>query len=120
MTGTRRQRDIRRSLRGLAPLIPFSDAEAVATRAVGGSLRTLPPSIAAWLALTSHIRHRYTEYDALLAEGYERDAARFFVAGSTDDVLSEWGCARSVSDEGEESDAMEGYALEAEMPALHS
>lgn len=118
MTGTRRQRDIRRSLRGLAPLIPFSDAEAVATRAVGGSLRSLPPSIAAWLALTSHIRHRYTEYDDLLAEGYDRDAARFFVAGSTDDVLSEWGCARSVSEDAGE--AGEVHGSEADPLAMHS
>ena len=59
---------------------------------------------ALWLALGSHIRHVHTDYDRLLAEGYDRDAARFFVADDTDAVLTGWGCQRSVSESGPEAE----------------
>ncbi len=65
-------------------------------------MKRLPPAIALWLTLTAHVRHRHTEYDALLAEGYERDAARHFVIDATDAKLTEWGCARRVADDAEE------------------
>jgi hypothetical protein len=96
MQGTRRLRDLRKHLRSLSPLIPYADAEDVLMRAAHGSLRSLPPSVSIWLALTSHVRHRYTDYDALLAEGYDRDAARHFTLDATDDTLLSWGCGRSV------------------------
>jgi hypothetical protein len=101
MAGTRRQIAIRTALRALAPLIPLADAQAVLARAGAVHLKTLPPATALWLALGSHVRHVHTDYDRLLAEGYERDAARFFVAAATDAVLTRWGCLRSVS-EGED------------------
>jgi hypothetical protein len=102
---TDRQRAIRKALRATAPGIPLADAQAVLERAIGGRLRYLPPSIALWLALTSHVRHRHTDYDALLADGYDRDAARYFVVEATDEVLRLWGCARSVADEVAEAGA---------------
>ncbi|WP_365876585.1 DUF2293 domain-containing protein [Bosea sp. (in: a-proteobacteria)] len=108
MVGTRRQQAIRKALRALAPGIPLSDAEAVLALAGRNQMKALPPSTALWLALGSHVRHSHTDYDRLLAEGYERDAARFFVIDQIDDVLSGWGCQRSVAD-GDE-DGGEGNA----------
>ncbi|HEV7329064.1 MAG TPA: DUF2293 domain-containing protein [Bosea sp. (in: a-proteobacteria)] len=99
MVGTKRQQAIRRKLRTLAPGIPLLDAETVLALAGRAQMRALPPSTALWLALGSHVRHSHTDYDRLLAEGYERDAARFFVADAIDDVLSGWGCQRSILDE---------------------
>ncbi len=52
---------------------------AVEDRADAGHLRHLPPSIRAWQALTSHIRHTHTEYDEMLKDGYDQDTARHFV-----------------------------------------
>lgn len=98
MVGTRRQQAIRKALRALAPGIPLLDAEAVLALAGRNQMKALPPTTALWLALGSHVRHSHTDYDRLLAEGYERDAARFFVVDQTDDVLSSWGCQRSVAD----------------------
>ncbi|SRR5690606_3616237 len=96
MTGTKRQRDMRKALRALLPRVPFSDAEAILQTALSGHLRHLPPSIALWQAVTSRVRHAHTDYDQLLDEGYERDAARFFVVEAMNDVLSDWGCAKRV------------------------
>jgi hypothetical protein len=98
MVGTRRQQAIRKALRALTPGISLSDAEAVMALAQQRHMRELPPSTALWLALGSHVRHVHTDYERLLAEGYDRDAARFFVADETDAVLAGWGCQRSVSD----------------------
>ncbi|KUL96805.1 hypothetical protein DK26_01985 [Bosea sp. WAO] len=98
MVGTKRQQAIRKALRALAPGIPLSDAEMVLELAGRNQMKALPPKTALWLALGSHVRHSHTDYDRLLAEGYERDAARFFVVDQTDDVLSSWGCQRSVAD----------------------
>lgn len=104
MAGTRRQQAIRKALRALAPGIPLSDAEAVMALAERRHMKALPPTTALWLALGSHVRHVHTDYDRLLAEGYDRDAARFFVADETDDVLTGWGCQRSVSDSMDEEE----------------
>ena len=94
---TRRQKDIARHLRALAPMMPMADFNAVIAGAIAGHLRHLPPSIAAWQALTSHVRHAHTDYDALLAEGYDRDSARFFVVDAMNGQLARWGSARRVS-----------------------
>ena len=42
------------------------------------------------LAVSAHIRHAETEYDALLANGYERREARNQVKGAVDRVLAQW------------------------------
>lgn len=97
--GTKRQQAAIKALRGLAPLIPLSDAQDILAKAGGPSLRELTPNAAVWLALTSHIRHRYTDYDRLLREGYDRDAARFFVVEETERQLVAWGCTRGLIDE---------------------
>lgn len=98
MSGTKRQIAIRKALRALVPGIPLDEAQDILARAMRPAMKELSPTAALWLALTSHIRHRHTDYDALLAEGYDRDSARFFVVGPTDDVLTSWGCARMVGD----------------------
>jgi hypothetical protein len=51
--------------------------------------KTLEPSAIA-LAVRAHVRHRETEYDHLLAEGFERHAARARVTASVADILARW------------------------------
>jgi hypothetical protein len=93
---TRRNQALRKALRTVAPLIPFADSEPVLERAAKLSREDLSVGAALWLALVSHVRHRHTDYDALLAEGYDRDAARHFVIDETEAVLRAWGCARRL------------------------
>lgn len=92
--GTKRQKDMRKALRALIPRVPMDEAEEIFAASLAGHLRHLPPSVAVWLATTSRIRHVHTDYDDLLAEGYDPDAARFFVIDAMNDVLTGWGCAR--------------------------
>lgn len=99
---TRRNQELRKALRGLAPLIPYADSEPVLERAARLAREDLSLGAALWLALVAHVRHRHTEYDALLAEGYDRDAARHFVVEETEAVLRSWGCARRIGSEGDE------------------
>jgi hypothetical protein len=98
MAGTKRQQEINAALRLLTPGMLLEDALAVKSEAMRGTYKALTPAVAAWLALTSHIRHVHTDYDALLDEGYDRSAARFFVVAAMDEKLTEWGCSRSVAD----------------------
>lgn len=90
----KRQRDIAKAFTLLAPHAPFADAEAIREAAMAGKFRSLPLSIAVWLATIAHIRHVHTGYDRLLAEGYDRDAARFFVVSEINDVLTRWRATR--------------------------
>lgn len=85
----------------LAPGIPDHECASVIDHALDSrGLRSAGPEAAAWLSLVSYVRHVLTDYDALLADGYDADSARFFVAGDIDAILAEWGCARSVADGG--------------------
>lgn len=90
---------MRKALRALLPRVPMLNAETILDIALAGHLRHLPPSIALWQATTTHIRHELTDYDTLLDEGYERDAARFFVLDAMNETLQQWGCNRAVSEE---------------------
>ncbi|TIL79084.1 MAG: DUF2293 domain-containing protein, partial [Mesorhizobium sp.] len=65
-------------------------------------MKSLPPSIAVWLATIAHIRHMHTDYEKLLAEGYDRDSARFFVMEQTNRVLTRWRATRLLQDKDEE------------------
>jgi hypothetical protein len=96
LAATRRNQALRKALRSLAPLIPYADSEPVLQRAAKLAREDLSPAAALWLALVSHVRHRHTDYDALLAEGYDRDAARHFVVEETEAVLTRWGCQRRI------------------------
>ena len=62
-------------------------------------LRTAAPEAAAWLSLVAYIRHAHTEYDSLLAEGYDQDSARFFVLEPMNEVLEAWGARRRVAED---------------------
>ncbi|MEP2707169.1 MAG: DUF2293 domain-containing protein [Roseibium sp.] len=95
--GTKRQKDMRKALRALAPRLPMIDAEAILDIALAGHLRHLPPSIAVWQATTTHLRHEHTDYDALLNEGYDRDSARHFVADDINSILADWGSQKRLN-----------------------
>jgi hypothetical protein len=91
------------ALRRLAPKIPPHEFAAVTDHAMDSpGLRTASAETAAWLSLVAYIRHVRTEYDDLLAEGYDPESARHFVVGAMDEVLSEWGVRRRIR-EGDES-----------------
>ena len=45
------------------------------------------------LAVKAHVRHAHTEYDQLLARGWERDEARATVAAAVEEVMDRW-CGR--------------------------
>jgi hypothetical protein len=100
---TLRQQELRKALRSLAPLIPFADSEPVLGRAAKLMLADLSIGAALWLALVAHIRHQHTDYDALLADGYDRDAARHFVVEETEAVLRSWGCSKRIDVEADEA-----------------
>ncbi|HKH95038.1 MAG TPA: DUF2293 domain-containing protein [Beijerinckiaceae bacterium] len=88
------------AVQALAPRIPKHEFESVVGHAlVSAGLRTAAPEAAAWLSLVAYVRHAMTDYDALLADGYDQDSARFFVAAEMDDVLAGWGATRRVGDE---------------------
>lgn len=85
----------------LAPRVPDFEREAILDHALDSrGLSTATPETAAWLSMVSYVRHVMTDYDALLAEGYDRDSARFFVADATSEILEGWGCRRLLDEEG--------------------
>ncbi len=97
-----RREAIEASIRALAPRIPRHELGAVADHALDSrGLRQAAPERAAWLSLVAYIRHVLTDYDDLLAEGYDADSARFFVRDAIDEVLEGWGATRRVGEDGE-------------------
>jgi hypothetical protein len=95
----KRVKDIRNAFTALFPLAPFSDAEPIREKAARKSMNNMTAEVAVWLSGIAHIRHEYTDYDALLGEGYGRDAARFFVVDEINAVLTDWRASRFVSSE---------------------
>ncbi|HEV7252246.1 MAG TPA: DUF2293 domain-containing protein [Mesorhizobium sp.] len=102
---TGRQKAVGKALTALLPLVPFSDAERIRSEAGAPRFRSLPPSIAVWLATVAHVRHQHTDYDRLLAEGYDRDSARFFVVDEINRVLTAWRATRLLDPEAPDEDA---------------
>jgi hypothetical protein len=99
-----RREAIQSAIRILAPRIPRHEFEAVTDHALGSrGLHTAAPETAAWLSLTAYIRHRLTDYDNLLDEGYDVESARFFVLDDINATLEEWGSPRRVEG-GEEAE----------------
>lgn len=94
IAATKRRKAIADALTLLLPGAPYADIEAIRAEAGSRHMKELPPSIAVWLATAAHVRHQHTDYDQLLAEGYDRDAARFFVIGRTNEVLTAWRATR--------------------------
>ncbi|MGB8817052.1 MAG: DUF2293 domain-containing protein [Rhizobiaceae bacterium] len=91
---TKLQKEIAKALTALAPGIPYADAEAVRAHAASRHFRSYPPGISAWLSLVAHIRHHHTDYDAMLADGYDAASARHFVLNATNEVLTRWRATR--------------------------
>ena len=91
---TKRRKAIAEALTLLLPAAPYSEIEAIRAEAGSRHMKELPPSIAVWLAAVAHVRHQHTDYEQLLAEGYDRDAARFFVIDRTNEVLTSWRATR--------------------------
>jgi hypothetical protein len=99
---TGRRRAIAKALTALLPLAPYADMEKIRADAGAVHMKSLPPTIAVWLATIAHIRHVHTDYEKLLAEGYDRDSARFFVMEQTNIVLTRWRATRLLEDNDEE------------------
>jgi hypothetical protein len=98
-----RREAIESAVRILAPRIPRHEFESVTDHAlISRGLRGASPEVAAWLSLVAFIRHRLTDYDALLDDGYDAESARFFVLDDLNAVLTKWGSPRRV--DGEEPD----------------
>jgi hypothetical protein len=88
------------ALRHLAPRMPRHEFAAVVDHAMDSpGLRVASPENAAWLSLVAYARHVATEYDDLLAQGYDKDSARFFVADELQNVLAAWGVRRKLDPE---------------------
>jgi hypothetical protein len=82
----------------LAPTIPPHERMAVVDHAVDSrGLSTASSETAAWLSLVAYVRHTFTDYDELLAEGYDPDSARHFVAAGMDKILQAWGVRRRLT-----------------------
>ncbi|MBB2971148.1 DUF2293 domain-containing protein [Mesorhizobium sp. RMAD-H1] len=101
-TGTARQRAIGKALTALLPAVPYSDSEPIRAAAQAPHMKTLPPSVAVWLATVAHIRHVHTDYDALRNEGYDKDSARFFVLDAINAKLTQWRATRLLEADEEE------------------
>lgn len=93
---TIRTREIERSVKELLPEVTLNDFEQIIKIGQKGHLRHLPPSIIAWQSITSHVRHNHTEYDQLLLEGYDAEAARHFVIEEMNQILEQWGSTRFI------------------------
>ena len=96
---TKRKRQLNEAIRLLLPRATLEAHQQVLAVAEQGHLRHLPASIAAWQAATTVARHEYTDYDQLLVEGYDPDAARHFVLEEVNGQLAEWGCSRRIGSE---------------------
>ncbi|TFF17709.1 DUF2293 domain-containing protein [Jiella endophytica] len=105
---TERQRRIARAVTAAIPRAPFLDAEAIREAARSRHMRSLAPEAAVWLAAIARIRHEYTDYDVLMDDGYDRDAARFFVIDEINAVLDRWGARRRLDPDVPEAELAHG------------
>jgi hypothetical protein len=99
---TGRQRAIAKALTALLPMAPYADTERIRADASAPHLKTLPPTIAVWLATVAHVRHQHTDYEKLLEEGYDRDSARFFVVDQVNQMLTHWRATRLLDPDDED------------------
>ncbi len=85
-------------MRRLAPRMPPHEFGAVVDHALDSrGLKASTPETAAWLSLVAYVRHAFTEYDDMLAQGYDQDSARHFVAAEMEAVLGAWGVRRRLA-----------------------
>jgi hypothetical protein len=85
-------------LRRLFPHLQDRDERAIVDRALGSrGLRNASPEAAAWLSAVAYARHGFTDYDQMLADGYDQESARHFTLDALNDVLRGWGARRTIS-----------------------
>ena len=99
---TKLQKEVAEVLARLVPGIPWADAVIVRSEAASRGYRDFPPSVSVWLVLVAHVRHQHTEYETLIAEGYDRASARHFVMDSINEKLTEWRATRFVSEDSDD------------------
>lgn len=102
IANTGRQRAIAKALTALLPMAPYAATERIRAEASARHMKTLPPTVAVWLATVAHIRHEHTQYEKLLTEGYDRDSARFFVVDEINRTLTRWRATRLLDPDGDE------------------
>jgi hypothetical protein len=56
-----------------------------------GRTASIPLAKKVTLAVIAHIRHKHTEYDALLRDGEAREKARKLTWKKIEGVMKEWG-----------------------------
>ena len=82
------------------PRIPPHEFGAVVDHALDSrGLKASAPESAAWLSLVAYVRHAFTDYNDLLAQGYDQDSARYFVVADMEAVLGRWGVRRRLGDD---------------------
>ncbi|THF59547.1 DUF2293 domain-containing protein [Ollibium composti] len=99
---TGRRRALAKALTLLLPMAPYADIEKIRADAGAVHMKALPPSVSPWLATVAHVRHAHTDYETLLEEGYDRDAARFFVIDRINAVLTSWRATRLLDPDDED------------------
>ena len=98
-----RRAEIEHVLRHLAPRVPDHEFSAIVDHAMDScGLRTASVEAAAWLSMVAYVRHVLTEYDELLAQGYDPDSARYFIADDLNAHLADWGVRRKVGEGSDE------------------
>lgn len=87
-------------LRSLFPKVPAAERELILrhgfkkhSRRVGRTA-SLPLQKKVMLAAIAHVRHKHTEYDALLRAGEARDVARKATWKRIEGMIREWGCSQ--------------------------
>lgn len=101
---TGRQKAVNKAVTTLLPQAPLADIEPIRAAANDRKLRSLPPTVAVWLATVAYVRHVHSSYDTLLEEGYDRESARFFVVDQINAVLTNWRATRLLDPEDLDSD----------------
>lgn len=61
-----------------------------------GRTSSIPLSRKVLLAVIAHVRHRHTEYDALLHQGIDREDARNFTRDDIEHLLRKWGYSQGA------------------------
>ncbi|KAH7396099.1 hypothetical protein BKA66DRAFT_258320 [Pyrenochaeta sp. MPI-SDFR-AT-0127] len=62
-----------------------------------GRTKSVPMPRKVLLAVIAHVRHKHTEYDALLSDGKDRDEARRLTKKKIENVMREWGFTGDLS-----------------------
>ena len=99
---TPRQKAVRDAVRLLVPHAPMADVAAIFENAIGKRLRHMAPHDAVTLSAIARARHAHTDYDAMLADGQDRDVARYLTLEDARDALDDWGARFTIDDAPEE------------------